>query len=207
MRDSIVEKLRGVLSGAVEDECKVTYILVESRKLLDKYPVDPVPFALKLYCHWALHIDLSHPGTTKPFLERVDTFVGSVLAGSNDLRDENRMLRDFLFMDTFRNQFIQFLKGYNLPNEICDQESRWNEFLKHYAGIIEDGSLSCTSADNFEFIREVVFAKGRDRAEESYIPFDLSWRIGILDGRTMTVDVSALPHPNGQMISNVISLT
>ena len=207
MRDSIVERLRVVLSGAVDDECKVTYILAQSRKLWEKYPIDPAPFALNLYCNWALHISLTHPKTTRQFLERVDAFVESVLAGSNELREEDRILRDFVLMNTFRNQFIEFLKGYGLPTVICEQESRWYEFLKHYAGIIEDGSLSCRSSDEFKFVREVVFAKGRDRVGEAYIPFDLSWRIGLRDGRTMTVDVSASPSPNGQMIFNNISLT
>ena len=78
MRDSIVDKLRTILAGAIDDECKVMYVLAEARKLLEKYPVDPAPFALKLYCHWALHIDLSHPMTTRPFLERVDRYVESI---------------------------------------------------------------------------------------------------------------------------------
>ena len=49
MRDSIVDKLRTILAGAADDECKVMYVLAEARKLLEKYPVDPAPFALKLY--------------------------------------------------------------------------------------------------------------------------------------------------------------
>jgi hypothetical protein len=37
MRDSIVDKLRTILAGAVDDECKVMYVLAEARKLLEKY--------------------------------------------------------------------------------------------------------------------------------------------------------------------------
>lgn len=206
MRDSITHKLRGILSGEVDDECKVLYVLAESRKLLEKYPVDPAPFALKLYCHWALHIDLSHPMTTRPFLERVDGYVESILAGSVNIIEEHRMLREFVFLDTFRNQLAQFLTAYDLPRGICENEPRWNEFLKSYAGIIDDGSLSCSAENNFKFIHGVVFTKGQSRAENTFIPFDLSWHIGLLDGRTMTVDVSGSPYPDGEMISNKITL-
>ena len=207
MRDSIVDKLRTILAGAVDDECKVMYVLAEARKLLEKYPVDPAPFALKLYCHWALHIDLSNPMTTRPFLERVDRYVESILAGSVNVNEEHRMLREFVYWDTFRDQFAQFLTAYDLPREICEQVPRWSKFLKSYAGIIEDGSLCCRAENNFAFIRDVVFTKGRSRTDDNFIPFDLSWRIGLLDGRTMIVDVSASPYPDDEEISNKITLS
>jgi hypothetical protein len=205
MRDSLIDKLQTILTGAVNDECKVMYVLAEARKLLEKYPAEP-PFALKLYCHWALHIDLTRAGTTRPFLERVDGYVESILAGSLNIIEEHRMLREFVFLDTFRNQLAQFLAAYDLPPTICEQEPRWQDFLKSYAGIIEDGSLSCSVEIDFKFIRNVVFAKGQNRSHDAFIPFDLSWRIGLLDGRTMTVYVSASQHPYGKMISNNITL-
>jgi hypothetical protein len=161
MRDSIVGKLRTILSGPVTDEVKVLYILAESRKVLEKYPVDPVPFALKLYCHWALHIDLSFAVTTRPFLERVDNYVESIFAGSRDILEEHKMLREFVLFDTFRKQFAEFLTAYDLPREICEQEPCWNEFVKSYVGIIEDGSLSCRAENDFKFIRGVVLRGAR----------------------------------------------
>jgi len=83
--NSIVAKLRDALSDRIDSECKVVYILVETRKLLETYPPNPLPFALKLYCHWALHVDLDNPNTTLPFLERVETYVEGLFAG--DLSD------------------------------------------------------------------------------------------------------------------------
>ncbi len=206
MRDSIVEKLRVVLSGEVNDECKVTYVLAEVRKLLDKFPPDPAPFALKLYCHWALHVDLTHPGTTKHFLERVEKFVDSVFAGSTNVVYEHQMFREFIFWDTFKEQLTRFLKAYDLPTGVCENDSRWHEFLKNYAGVIEDGSLSCNSGIALKSVQEVVFTKGRARENDSYIPFDLSWNIVLTDGRTMTVDVSAAPLADGKMISHSVTL-
>jgi hypothetical protein len=114
-QNAIVEKLGVALSDAVDSECKVVYILAESRKLLETYPPDPVPFALKLYCHWALHIDLENPWVTLPFLKRADEYAASVLAGNQDIVADHHMLREFVFLDTFREQFKQFLQTYALP--------------------------------------------------------------------------------------------
>jgi hypothetical protein len=63
----------------------VVYLLCEARKLLDKYPPNPMPFALKLYCHWAPHVDLTHTGTTLPFLKKVDGFVAGAYIGGEPM--------------------------------------------------------------------------------------------------------------------------
>jgi len=163
MKDAIVEKLQSVLDGGVDDELKVSYILCQSRKLLDKYPPDPVPIALRLYCNWALHIDLDVPRTTRPFLERVDEYVASVFAGKNaDIVLEHRMFREFVFLETFRTQLKQLLIAYGLPTAVCVEDGLWHEFITHYAGIIEDGSLSLNGKDlTLKWVRNVVFSKGR----------------------------------------------
>lgn len=192
--NAIVEKLRVALSDAVDSEYKVVYILAESRKLLESYPPAPVPFALKLYCHWALHIDLENPKTTLSFLEHVDKYAASFLAGNQDIAIESRVLREFFFLDTFRQQLKTFLHYYGLPTGICDDNSSWHEFLTHYAGVIEDGSLSCEAkAHPLKHIKQVVFTKGKEAATDEcfYIPFGLAWTIVLLDGRKLTVEVKA----------------
>ena len=90
MRDSIVKKLKAILSERIDSEHKVVYILAETRKLLDGNPPDPQPFALRMYCHWALHVDLSYPNTTLPFLTRVETYVQTALVGNPNLLEEHR---------------------------------------------------------------------------------------------------------------------
>jgi hypothetical protein len=196
MKDSIVNKLRAVLDGRIDSECKVSYLLCECRKLLEKYPPDPSPFALSLYCNWALHIDLDRPRTTLAFLKRVDEFVGSVFAGANaDIVLEHHVFREFVFMDTFRAQLQTFLTAYGLPTSVCDEDQRWHEFVTHYAGIIEDGSLSCDGKNlPLKWVSEVVFMKGRARAD-AHVPFDLCWQIELLDGRSILVDVYAPDSP------------
>jgi hypothetical protein len=194
MKDAIIKKLRDVL-GQVDSECKVVYILCESRKLLETYPPDPMPFAFKLYCHWALHIDLDHRKTTLPFLQRVDAFAASFLESNGNPAEEHQMLLEFIFLHSFRQQFRQFLESLGLPTTICEEDPRWHQFLKHYAGVIEDGSISCKAKPgDLKIVSEVIFRKGRPtESENNHLPFGLSWSIVLLDGRTLTVEVEAAP--------------
>jgi hypothetical protein len=174
------------------------YVLCEARKLLDKYPPDREPLALRLYCHWALHIDLHGVQTTLPFLQRVEELVQSLLAGSIDICKENRVFREFLYWDTFRHQFRDFLIAYGLPAAICDEEQRWGKFLTQYAGVIQDGSLSCRAANNgLTLVKEVIF-NGKPQQHKKPAQFEFSWDIILLDGRTMTVDVKAAAFPTGE---------
>jgi hypothetical protein len=119
------------------------------------------------------------------------------------------MVREFVFLDTFREQLRWFLDSYGLPTRICDEESRWSEFVKQYAGIIEDGSLSCQSKkQRLSLIKKVVFTKGRSSATFGFLPFYITWRIHLLDGRTITVDVNAASMPDGDpLIANRIHLS
>ena len=198
MKDQIVEKLLAAISEDIVKESQVVYILAESRKLLEKHPPDPIPFALKMYCHWALHVELTKPGTTGQFLARVDRFVESVLAGSRDIIEENRMFREIAYWDTFREQFRQFLTAYGLPTAICDEDGRWHSFLRHYARVVEDGSLCCESkTPSLRHVSKVVVEKGEPRPGVNFAPFDLAMQIVLVDGRALTVDVCANALPNG----------
>ncbi|MGA2205265.1 MAG: hypothetical protein ABSG10_00900 [Terracidiphilus sp.] len=212
MKDQLVDKLRIAVSEDISKECQVVYILAESRKLLEKYPPDPAPFAFKMYCHWALHIDLTNPGTTEIFLQRVDKFVESfvarnasiLLASNAEILEEKQMFYEFAFWDTFRQQFQGFLKAYGLPTALCDEDKRWHDFLRYYARVIEDGTLCCgakvkhgVKVKRLRFVEKIIVEKGRPRPTNNSAPFDLAWHIVLLDGRALTVDVSAADLPDG----------
>ena len=79
MRNAIVEKLRAQLNGPVDTEPSVVYLLCETRKLLDYRDPTRTPSPLRMFCNWALHVDLTGRGTTKPFVQQVDDIVSSLL--------------------------------------------------------------------------------------------------------------------------------
>lgn len=205
---SIVEKLRATLTKRVDCEATVVYVLAETRKLLEANPPDPEPFALRMYCHWALHVDLTHANTTLQFLTRVEAYVQSALNGNPNFQEEHRMLRDFLFLDTFKGQFKRFLEGHRLPITVCDEHDRWQEFVMHYAGVIDDGSLSCFArGQQLPHVKDVVFRKGRAmEVEEGYLPFRLLWEINLHDGRRLDVEAATAPPVGRDSTSWVVTL-
>src|ERR1700690_304352 len=101
MKKSIATKLATLLMGPIDSECKALYLLAETRKLLDAQPPDPVPFALRLYCNWALHVDLTNRRTTKEFIDRAELYAESVRSGNSDILNERPMLREFVSLATF----------------------------------------------------------------------------------------------------------
>lgn len=133
MTKSIIEKLRRHLAESIDTECKVVYLLCEVRKLLDKVPPAPTPFALRLYCHWALHVDLTHSATTLPFLKRVDAYIDGKLnqRETNDtIVAEYTLFREFVYFETMRNELSQLLRIHKLPMGLCDKNEQWFRFLK-----------------------------------------------------------------------------
>ena len=194
MKDAIIGKLRAHLAGPVDTECRVVYLLCEVRKLLDKQRPDPMPFALRLYCHWAVHVDLSRPSTTMPFLEKVDDYVFNKLNAdeTNDtIVAEEGIFREFVYLETFRKELSQFLALHRLPTSLCDEDALWFAFLAAFAGVIEDGSLTCVSrdADKLKIVKRVTFTKGREWRRDGHVPFRLKWDILLKDNRRVEVEV------------------
>jgi hypothetical protein len=206
-RDAIVQKLDAVLSTPIDSECKVVYVLAETRKLLKSNAMDFNLIALNLYCHWALHVDLHGEGTVRPFLEELDTYAASVLAGNPDIFTEQQTIRKLAFLEAFRKEFRQFLHHFGIPAAVCDDNARWQEFLQHYAGVIENGSISL--ADNklpLKVVREVIFAKGRPTEPGSYIPFCFEWTIVLRNDKRIVVELEASAPGGNEMIFTKLTL-
>ena len=196
MKNAIIDKLRTTLESRIDSEGKVVYLLCQVRKLLDANPPDPSLFSLRLYCHWALHVDLDKKGTTLPFLKQVDEYVASVYAGGVPMNfaAEELMRREFGFLYTFKGRLQDFLAAYGLPTDVCDDPAQWRAFLQHYAGVIEDGKIFCSAKGiALNHVKEVIFSKGRQSLAgvEALLPFDLAWTIVLLDGKKLTVNANA----------------
>jgi hypothetical protein len=202
-QSQIEAKLRLALTEDITREKDVMYILGESRKLIEKIG-DANHFALRLYCHWALHADLTRPSTTLDFLRRVDNFIeGELDHRKLNVAENHRVFREFIYLDTFRKELREFFARFALPTGLCDEDQRWYDFLKLYAGIIQDGSLYCgenleeAKRKGLKLIMGVTFSKGRAAPPDSYFPFYFMWEVRMQDGRTIEVDVNAAPLPGG----------
>jgi len=196
---AIVMKLNAFLADPVDSECKVVYLLCEVRKLLERVPPPQRPFALNMYCHWALHVDLNGKDTIEPFLQQVDAHVDGVLNGHMDLKASDRMIREFALLDAFRSQLRDFLRANGIRSDVTDDDAHWNDFVRHYAGVIEDGSLALSPKHQgiVKHVRELTFTKGRNAIGTTLLPFDMTWSAELLNGQFLDITVNARPSLTG----------
>jgi hypothetical protein len=135
-----------------------------------------------------VHIHLGYTNTTLAFLSRVDEFASNFLADQNFAQQHN-MFQELSFLESFRDQLSLFLAAYDLPVTLCVNKNRWHEFLKHYAGVIEDGSLSCQAKESdFKLLRGVRFTKGPWR-RDAHLPFSLTWKMFLKNDKTLVADL------------------
>ena len=196
---AIVMKLNAVMAEPVDNECKVVYVMCQVRKLLEHILASQRPFALNMYCHWALHVDLHGKDTIATFLEQIDTYVDGILAGAEDLPASYKMVLDLVVLDTFRSQLRDFLLASGIRTDLTNDDALWSEFVKHYARVIEDGSLSFRSENKgLKHLKQVTFVKGKDAVgEHAQIPFDMTWSLALLDGRNLDIYLTAQSAENG----------
>jgi hypothetical protein len=146
MQNAIVAKLEKHLAGSMDSEPDAVYLMCEVRKLQEYDDPSRKPTPLRMFAHWALHVDLTSKGTTEPFIKRVDDVVSDFLSGavtSKGLADQHALIEEFASFDTFRSELGSFLQMHNLPTAICDDDARWFKFLEAYMGVVEDGALLC----------------------------------------------------------------
>ena len=213
MTKNIVRKLISHLSRPVRDEPGVVYLLAQVRKLLEEDDRARSNGALWMYCHWALHVDLTSPGTTMDFLKRVDRWVTNSVAylipsGPWEFIEEYYLFRDFIFLTTFRQQLRSVLASYDLPLSVCDLDGNWHGFVEAYSGIIEDGSLSTNSDKSNELVavKQVIFTKGKELTADHHVPFEIQWCVELKDGRTLRTSLQTVPTGSGNMTAHHLEI-
>ena len=213
MKTEIVKKLAEHLSKPVDTECAAVYLMAELRKLLDIDDPNHTKRALWMYCHWALHVDLTSRGTTIDFLRRVDLWINNNVAyltpsGPFTFSDETSLFHDFVYLQTLRTEMKDFLTGYGLPPDVCTINDQWFGFLGAYARVIEDGSLSISTDKTSPLVavESVTFQRGKALSSEYHVNFVIRWDIELKDGRTVRVDMDAQPNDKVTLTSHHIKV-
>jgi hypothetical protein len=137
-RYEIGEKLGRFLSGSSNsEEAKVTYILVEIRKILDHAYDKQKEFSLlRFYCDWIVHTEktrgLAHiaPVVQKVFDDVKTQIQQKPFSG-------NSAILDFIYMDGLRNEMEGLFKKEGLPLNLFQKDS-WISFLATMVQILTD---------------------------------------------------------------------
>ncbi len=132
MEEEIILKLKEFLSKhtSMTEEQNVVYLLVETRKLIEKngskgkYPI------LRFYCNWALHPCKSRDN--QAMLEIIEKIEKSITSGPRFQKTRNFLLDDesplkFISLEELEKEMEKFFDGKDLPKTIF-QGSNWSNF-------------------------------------------------------------------------------
>jgi hypothetical protein len=142
MKEEIKRKLADSLAGSFSEQA-VTYILVKVRELLDAERSSLAETdqrvkeinSLKAYCDWTVHVEMTYAGRTKPFLKAIDDYV-------QGLASDKKEIETLYYLEDFRSRLEQFLNEEKIPSDLTTNLERWVEFLRHYAGIVHNRTMT-----------------------------------------------------------------
>ncbi len=168
---------------------RVVYILVETRKLLERQgELNRYP-ALRFYCDWALHTSMDRAGAQR--ILRLFDEAHPLLCANQELpRPLRHDITETTNLRYFERDYEQFLTDYNLPQDIL--HCRWTKFLHSYAAVIEDCPLT-VRANNLRNIKSVTLSKEEakkniDHGDERYLLYRIRWTCDGINGTSGTWD-------------------
>lgn len=159
MQNDITKKIRSELGHPFRSERQVVYLLVQVRKLLDSISTANKYCSLRLYCDWAVHTKLDR-SLASSIVEKVDELYPKMVRGTRLSDHEHDELFGIFALDSFREDFKNFLLDKSLPNSICKSDKRWAIFLSHYLRVIQDCPLVCQSSKrNLKELYKIVLTE------------------------------------------------
>ena len=157
MEDELLRKIREQLEQGISTECQVVYLLVEIRKLLDRKRTDCAQYgSLRLYCNWAVHVELSK-AQAQEIVKKADQLYSKLIKAIPITEEEKNDCRRVFTLEIFKDELNRFLSENELE-PLPDAE--WNDFLTSFLNVIEDCPLVCRAQRaNVGEIDEVVLIK------------------------------------------------
>lgn len=131
MRSQIVEKLSELLSdGFVVSEPNVTYIMVETRKILDHAYNKKTDYTLlRFYCDWVVHTDKSQNlQHIAPLVQQVYDDVKDQIEQGPHFMPPDPAIVGFMYMEGLRKEMEDLFIKEALPLDMFDK-SRWTDFV------------------------------------------------------------------------------
>ena len=130
---------------------------MEIRKLLDREQRSAAQYrSLRLYCNWAVHVDLSNR-QAREIVKKADQLYSKLIKGVPIAEEEKNDFRRVFTLESLRDELNQFFLEEKL-GPLHDAE--WNDFLTCLLNVIQDCPLYCRAKGaGVRDIDEVVLIK------------------------------------------------
>jgi len=159
MENELIEKLKKALTGPIEREEQVLYIMAETRKLMEQLlkgsSVQEYPL-LNFYCNWALHAEINNTSPAQKILETIEKDY------KNKQFEKSREL-EFVGFKYLREEIKLFLEKSGLPIDLCTVEEKWESFRK----LLLDVLIDCPLKPKNGPIEEFVYKKPRNPSKNN----------------------------------------
>lgn len=154
----IVEKLNQLVNRTQKwDEVNVTYLLVQTRKLLDhnrnRTSIDNFK-SLRFYCDWTVHITKDRiDSSTLTVLKTFEKDMKAMI-GRPNYHAEGPIA--FAYFDDLRKDILTFLNVNGIDSSRIQDESDWINFVSNLVKILENQPL-CISKSHGMLIKSIEF--------------------------------------------------
>lgn len=146
MTRDILLKLTDELKAGITTEAQVVYLLVGTRKIIERDDLGGEFPVLNFHCNWALHSHLDRRDARAVLEQFADAHLQ--LCQGAKLKDLEPAVRteidNISKMRFLEEQLSEFLRRYELPPLTLHYPDGWARFLYLYAKVVEDIPLVVT---------------------------------------------------------------
>lgn len=169
MKEEIAAKLERELGSEIESERQVIYILVETRKLLERQNTLDTYRALKLYSDWAVHPKLRGPDAQN-ILKHFDAYeVEFQKSGATVAEFKHEPLHEFMSLTRFRTELMESLSTHGVDTEPLVVDQFWQSFIQNYCAVIQDCPLEAID-NNTKLVSHVSALAWPERKANAIFP-------------------------------------
>jgi len=142
--NQFIEKIKKILEKLIEEEHHVICLMIEIRKALD-YDNNSKYRLLRFYCDWVVHAEKDY--ITEDIRHILNIVYEEISRIKKDKASQAIAIMNFFSMQELRNEIKEFLKEYDLPNNLTKDEVSWSDFWILLAGILKDQPINNPTDD------------------------------------------------------------
>lgn len=161
MKESILSKIEDLVVKGIESEAEAVYLLSQMRKFIEQQELDGY-YSLNMCTNWCLHSQLDN-GNVQRFLSKINDFVNAWSLDCNTtINNIPDLFEKMSFVHSLREDIRTFLQDFGMDLSFCEDELRYQQFLRFFERVIEDTPLIYKTREQLYALTEVKFSKSRE---------------------------------------------